>query len=79
MANTALSLCHFVDKMMKSYEVWLEQDFKENGGIRERMTAARLGRRWTQNEEIAMLKAENAALRREIAALRARLGEGGWQ
>lgn len=52
MANTALSLCHFVDKMMKSSEVWLEQDFKENGGIRERMTAARLGYRSIQKAAI---------------------------
>ena len=41
------------------------------------MTAARLGRRQTQNEEIAALKAENASLRREIAALKARLKEAG--
>jgi len=48
-------------------------DFIENGGIRERMTAARLGRHRTQNEEIAALKAENASLKREIAALKERL------
>lgn len=52
-----------------------ERDFTENGGIRERMTAARLGRRKTQNEEIAALKAENASLRREIEQLKARLAE----
>ena len=56
-----------------------ETDFTENGGIRERMTAARLGRRQTQNEEIATLKtevsrlaAENASLKRELAVLKAR-------
>ncbi|MBP5285988.1 MAG: hypothetical protein ILO34_07795 [Kiritimatiellae bacterium] len=54
-----------------------EADFTENGGIRERMTAARLGRRQTQNEEIAALraevarlKAENASLHRELAAVK---------
>lgn len=77
MANTALSLCHYVDKMMKSYESWLEQDFIENGGIRERMTAARLGYRNIQkatidvkDREIAQLKSENARLQSEIAYLR---------
>ena len=77
MANTALSLCHFVDKMMKSYELWLEQDFKENGGIRERMTAARLGYRNIQkasidakDSEIAALKSENARLQKEIDYLK---------
>ena len=49
-------------------------DFTENGGIRERMTAARLGRRQTQNQEIAALKAENARLKAEIARIRSRLG-----
>ena len=79
LANCANTLCHMVDRMMATYLAKKEKDFTENGGIRERMTAARLGRRRTQNEEIAMLKAENAALRREIAALKARLCEGGWQ
>lgn len=37
------------------------------------MTAARLGRRRTQNEEIASLRAENTALHAENAALRAEL------
>jgi four helix bundle suffix protein len=77
MANVALSLCHFVDKMMKSYEEWLEVDFKENGGIRERMTAARLGYRNIQkaqldskDREIARLKAEIVRLQAEIDRLK---------
>ena len=65
-----------VDKMMATHLKNKESDFTENGGIRERMTAARLGRRQTQNEEIAALKAENASLRREIAALKARMANG---
>ena len=73
LANCANTLCHMVDRMMATYLAKKEKDFTENGGIRERMTAARLGRRQTQNEEIAALKAENASLRREIAALKARL------
>ena len=62
---------------MKNYESWLEQDFKENGGIRERMTAARLGYRNIQKatieameREIAQLKSENARLQSEIGYLR---------
>lgn len=75
LANCANTLCHMVDRMLTTHLAKKESDFTENGGIRERMTAARLGRRQTQNEEIAALKAENASLRREIAALKARLKE----
>ena len=39
------------------------------------MTAARLGRRQTQNEEIAALKAEVAALRAENERLKQALEE----
>jgi four helix bundle suffix protein len=77
LANCANTLCHMVDRMLTTHLSKKESDFTENGGIRERMTAARLGRRQTQNEEIAALKAENASLRREIAALKARLRETG--
>lgn len=70
MANCANTLCHMVDKMMSTHLAKQESDFKENGGIRERMTAARLGRRQTQNEEIAALKAENARLKEELARLK---------
>ena len=70
-ANCANTLCHMVDKMMSTHLKIKEVDFTENGGIRERMTAARLGRRQTQNEEIAALKAENARLLRALA------GQGG--
>lgn len=74
LANCANTLCHMVDRMIATHLKNKETDFTENGGIRERMTAARLGRRKTQNEEIAALRAENASLKREIAALKARLG-----
>ena len=77
LANCANTLCHMVDRMIATHLKNKETDFTENGGIRERMTAARLGRRKTQNEEIAALKAENASLKREIAALKARLGVRG--
>ena len=73
MANCAITLCHMVDKMLTTTLEKKEKDFTENGGIRERMTAARLGRRQTQNEEIAALKARIAHLEAENAALKARL------
>ena len=83
MSNVALSLCHYVDKMMMSYEHWVEQDFKENGGIRERMSAARLGYRNIQkamldakDREITSLKNEIASLQREISSLKAQLSAG---
>ena len=75
-ANCANTLCHMVDKMLTTTLERRQKDFVENGGIRERMTAARLGRRQTQNEEIVALKAQVARLEQENAALRKRLGSG---
>ena len=82
MANTAVSLCHFVDKMMTTYQQKLAEDFCQNGGIRERMTAARLKTRAIQKStidalqheiehlkaELQRLKAENEALRKKLEA-----------
>lgn len=77
MANIALTLCHMVDRMMATYEKQLEESFVTEGGIRERMTAARLGYRTNQKEEIARLKQElemakrrNAELEEEIKRLK---------
>ena len=77
MANVAISLCHFTDKMMMSYAHYLEKDFIENGGIRERMTAARLGYRNIQratieakDREILALKTEIENLKKEIESLK---------
>ena len=74
-ANCANTLCRMVDRMMTTHLAAKERDFKENGGIRERMTAARLGRRQSQNEEIAALRQRVSALERENAELRQRLVE----
>lgn len=63
-ANIALTLCHMVDRMMMSYQQKLEKDFVVHGGIRERMTAARLKYRTDQQEEIARLKQRVAELER---------------
>ena len=66
MANLGLTLTHQVDCMMIGYLHRLEKAFVEEGGIKERMTAARLGRRQTQNQEIAALKARVAELEAEV-------------
>ena len=78
-ANMAITLCHIVDKMMFSYLGTLQKRFTEEGGIRERMTAARLGYRNAQKEtiaalqrEIAQLKEENRQLRNQLATFSSR-------
>ena len=77
MANIALTLCHMVDKMMTTYQKQLEQTFIEEGGIKERMTAARLGYRTNQREEIARLKQELETAYRRLAELEAKLKASG--
>lgn len=84
MANLAICLCHMVDKAMTTFLAKRDREFVEEGGIRERMTAARLEMRGTQKQiiaqqekEIARLKAIVASQQREIEALRARLAGGG--
>ena len=58
-----------VDKMMISYQKKLEKEFVTEGGIKERMTAARLGYRTNQQQEIARLRQELAQAQRRIAEL----------
>ena len=77
MANIALTLCHMVDKMMTTYQKQLEQEFVTEGGMKERMTAARLGYRTNQREEIVRLKQELEAANRRIAELEAKLKSAG--
>ena len=69
MANTAHTLCHMVDRMMTTYIAQLEERFVTQGGIRERMTAARLGYRTDQRDQLRRLEEENNALRAEVARL----------
>ena len=65
MANVGLTLCHMIDKMMITYQNKLEKEFVSEGGIKERMTAARLGFRTNQKDEIDRLKAEIQQLKKE--------------
>ena len=75
MANIALTLCHMVDRMMMTYQKQQEETFVKEGGIKERMTAARLGYRTNQREEIERLKRELDAANRRIAELEAKLAK----
>ena len=73
MANIALTLCHMVDRMMITYQKRLEQEFVTEGGIKERMTAARLGYRNNQKAEIERLQQALSQAHRRIAELEAKL------
>jgi four helix bundle suffix protein len=73
----AICLCHQVDKAMAKYIERKDREFTTEGGIRERMTAARLNQRETQRQTIERQAAEIAALRKELARLRALLAERG--
>ena len=68
-ANLLITLCHQTDKMMCSYVEKLEQRFVTEGGIKERMHAARTGYRKSQDEHMLRLEQENHALRQENQAL----------
>lgn len=77
MANCAVCLSHMIDKALSTTIAKKDEEFVTQGGIRERMTAARLGYRTDQRERIAALERENAALRAEVARLRAALSDMG--
>ena len=74
-ANIAITLLHQYDSMMGELLKRLQKDFIKEGGIRERMTAARLGYRNQQKEAISQLKADNEYLSRENDRLMARIKE----
>ena len=69
MANLALTLCHQTDKMMVKYLEQLEKRFVTEGGIKERMHAARTGYRNGVDNRLHELEAENLQLKKEIAKL----------
>lgn len=75
MANMALTLCHQTDKMMCAYIEKLEKQFVTEGGIKERMYAARTGYRQEQDARMKALEAENATLKQRIAELEQKLRE----
>lgn len=74
MANMALTLCHQTDKMMCAYIEKLEEKFVTEGGIKERMHAARTGYRAEQDARLKALEEENNKLKKRIKELEALLG-----
>ena len=79
MANTALTLCYQTDNLLHNELKRLEDTFVKEGGIKERMHAARTGYRQAEMEELATLReevkrlrAENERLKREIEGDRGR-------
>lgn len=75
--NIAITLICQFDSMMGKLLDRIQTDFVEQGGIRERMTAARLGYRNSQKDRIAQLESENVQLRNRIAQLEAQLTQKG--
>jgi four helix bundle suffix protein len=77
LANMAICLCHQVDKALAKYIELKDREFTTEGGIRERMTAARLGQRETQRQTIERLTAEINTLRLENVRLKQIMAENG--
>lgn len=76
-ANIAITLIHQEDVMLRKLLERLQKDFEQYGGIKEQMTAARLGFRQGQQKEIELLKIENTRLQQRVAYLESRLQEAG--
>ncbi len=73
MANLLLTLCHQADKMMCAYIEKLEKRFVTEGGIKERMHAARTGYRQEVDARLKALEEENQRLKKENEELKKRL------
>ena len=70
MANTALTLCYMVDAMLNKHLITLEQEFITQGGIKERMHAARTGYRQQKDQELLTLRETVKRQTEEINRLR---------
>ncbi len=77
LANMAICLCHQVDAALTKYIERKDREFTTEGGIRERMTAARLEQRETQKQVIARQAKEIEELKREVERLRRMIEERG--
>ena len=75
MANIGLTLCFQVDTMMNKYMESLERTFVTEGGIKERMHAARTGYRQQQDKRLAELEQAVPALQRQLAQAQAEAAE----
>ena len=63
MANIGLTLCHITDRMLSTHLAKLEKTYVNEGGIKERMHAARTGYRQAEMAELQHLREENHRLR----------------
>ena len=61
--------------MMMSYQKKKEDEFIKEGGLRERMTAARLGYRGSQKEALETALREIEVLRKENLKLKSKIEE----
>lgn len=77
LANMGICLCHQIDSALKKYIEKKDREFTTEGGIKERMTAARLEQRESQKEIIARQAQEIESLRKEVKRLKALWGEDG--
>ena len=77
LANMAVCLCHQVDSALTKYIEKKDREFTTEGGIRERMTAARLEQRGSQKELISQQRKEIELLRAEVARLKDKLRQAG--
>ena len=77
LANMAICLCHQVDAALTKYIERKDKEFTTEGGIRERMTAARLEQRETQKQVIARQAQEIEALKKEVERLKRLVGGKG--
>ena len=71
--NMAITLCHITDKMVDTYLQHLEKRFVAEGGVKERMHAARTGYRQEQDHRLRELEEENRLLKAQLAALKQQL------
>ena len=71
MANIGLTLCFQVDTMMNKYMEGLEKTFVTQGGIKERMHAARTGYRKQQDKRLAELEKAVPTLQQQLAQAQA--------
>ena len=76
-ANLGITLCHQIIFMLNNLLKTLQDRFVTQGGIKERMHAARTGYRQEQDEELNNLRQEVPQLKAEITRLRALLEENG--
>ena len=66
LANMAITICRFADKMSTNYLQMLEKRFVTEGGIKERMHAARTGYRQQQEQRMQSMQREIEQLRHAL-------------